>query len=150
MPNSAHLHLLTNHFPVIGLIIVFLVLLYGVFRKNNEIIRLSMILTIIIALITIITYTSGEKASQLIEGQEGVNEEMIDEHEEFAETAFLFMEILGGLSLVGLFLFKGNDTKKWMIGLVYMLLMLGVISMMGWTAHLGGQIKHPEMNEISK
>lgn len=150
MPNSAHLHLLTNHFPVIGLMIVFLVLLYGVFRKNNEIIRLSMILTIIIALITIVTYTSGDKAGQLIEGQDGVNEEMIDEHEDFAEIAFIFMEILGGLSLAGLFLFRGTDNRKWMIGLIYMLLMLGVISMMGWTSHLGGQIKHPEIIEVPR
>lgn len=150
MPNSAHLHLLTNHFPVIGLMIIFLVLLYGVFRKNNEIIRLSMMLTIIIALITIITYTSGDKAGQLIEGQEGVNEEMIDEHEDAAEFAFISMEVLGGLALVGLFLFKGSDSKRWMIGLVYMLLMLGVLSIMGWTSHLGGQIKHPEIIEVPK
>jgi uncharacterized membrane protein len=150
MPNSAHLHLLTNHFPVIGLMIIFLVLLYGVFRKNNEIIRLSMILTVIIALITILTYTSGEKASQLIEGQEGVNEEMIGAHEEFAEFAFIAMEVLGGLALAGLFLFRGSDTKRWLIGLVYMLMMLGVISIMAWTSHLGGQIKHPEINEVTK
>jgi uncharacterized membrane protein len=150
MPNSAHLHLLTNHFPVIGLIIIFLVLLYGVFRKNNEIIRLSMILTVIIALITILTYTSGEKAGQLIEGQEGVNEDMIEVHEEAAEFAFIAMEVLGGLAIVGLFLFKGAESKRWIIGLVYMLLMLGVIGIMAQTAHLGGQIRHPEINEVTK
>ncbi|HEX2787344.1 MAG TPA: DUF2231 domain-containing protein [Ignavibacteria bacterium] len=147
MPNSAHLHLLTNHFPVIGLIIIFLVLLYGVFRKNNEIIRLSMVLTVIIALITILTYTSGEKAEQLIEGQEGVNEEMIEEHEEAAEFAFIAMEVLGGLAIVGLFLFRGAESKRWIIGLIYMLLMLGVLGIMVQTAHLGGQIKHSEINE---
>lgn len=150
MPNSAHLHLLTNHFPVVGMIIVFLVLVYGIFRKQNEIIRLALMLTVLISLITIVVSNSGESASQLIEGEDGVNEEMIDPHEEMAEIASVVMYVTGGLCLVGLIIFRGEKRIPMLMSIVYLILMIGVISLMGYTAHLGGQIKHPEIIQESK
>jgi len=37
MPNSAHLHLILNHFPIIGTVIVILVLGYAVYANDERI-----------------------------------------------------------------------------------------------------------------
>ncbi|HRE40221.1 MAG TPA: hypothetical protein PLG90_02725 [Ignavibacteria bacterium] len=132
------------------MIIVFLVLVYGIFRKQNEIIRLALLLTVLISLITIVVSNSGEGASQLIEGEDGVNEEMIDPHEEMAEIAVIVMYITGGISLAGLIIFRGEKNIPLLMSIVYLILMISVISLMGYTAHLGGQIKHPEIIHQSK
>jgi len=57
--NLAHLHLLLNHFPIIGTIVglgLFLVSLVG---KNADLRRASLIVLAVIALVAIPTFFSG-------------------------------------------------------------------------------------------
>lgn len=145
MVNSAHLHLLTNHFPVIGTILIILVIAYGVIRKNKEVIRTALLLTVVVALITIVTYTSGEGAEDIVEGMDGVNEEYIHEHEDAALYAFYIMEFIGVVSLAGLIIFRNAEKfPAWFIA-VFMLLLLLNVGIMARTANLGGKIHHPEI-----
>ena len=52
MPNSAHLHLLLNHFPVIGTAGVLIFLLYAFASKNEKLKKFSLLVIILISLIT--------------------------------------------------------------------------------------------------
>jgi uncharacterized membrane protein len=149
MINSAHLHLLLNHFPVIGTIIIILVVGYGLIRKNKEIIKTGLIVTVIIAVISIFSYTTGEGAEDLVEGLDGVNEEYIDEHEDAALYGLILIETLGAFALLGLvFLNKKEKYPLWFISL-YLLLLLTTIAAMANIANLGGKIHHPEIIETS-
>ena len=147
MVNSAHLHLLTNHFPVIGTILVILVIAYGVIRKNNEVIRAALLLTIVVSLVTIVAYTSGEGAEDIVEGMDGVNEEYIHEHEDAALYAFYVMEFIGVVGLAGIVLFrKAEKFPTWFVAVFVLLLLLNV-GIMARTANLGGKIHHPEIED---
>ena len=143
--DSAHVHLLLNHFPVVGTIVVVLVFVYGLMIKNDAVVKAALVVTVILALITIPAYVSGDGAQQIIKGMDDVTEEYIDPHEDFALYAFIVMCILGVFSLIGLLLFRKEEKfPVWFKAVIFVLLM-AVSGMMGYTANLGGKIHHPEI-----
>jgi hypothetical protein len=142
MPNSAHLHLILNHFPVIGTMMVVLVLAYAVFINNDKIKKLGMFLLVLIGLITIPVFMTGDKAASIIKGNDGVLEEHIEPHEDFAKISMIAMEVTAGISLIALVLFRKERAVPVWFGLVLLLLIIGVNLMMVYTGHLGGRISH--------
>jgi uncharacterized membrane protein len=145
MPNSAHLHLILNHFPVIGTAFVVIVFGYGVFTNDDKIKKLGMFMLVLTGLITIPVFFTGDKAAGIIRGMEGVLEEHIEPHEEFAKISFIGMEITAFVALLGYFLFRSSKNIPVWFGILLLLLMLSVNSMMIYTSHLGGRISHYEL-----
>lgn len=141
MPNAAHLHLILNHFPIIGTVIVVIVLGYGIVINNDKIKKLGMGLIVLIGLISILVFTTGDKASGYIKGNEGVIEENIEPHEEFAKISMVAMEITAVFSLVGLIFFRNKLVPFW-YGIVLLVFLITVNSLMIYTGHLGGKISH--------
>lgn len=142
MPNSAHLHLILNHFPIIGTMMIILVLAYAVFINNDKIKKLGMFMLVLIGLITIPVFMTGDKAAGIVKGNEGVLEEHIEPHENFAKISMIAMEITAGISLLGLILFRKEKAVPVWFGAVLLLLIIGVNLMMVYTGHLGGSISH--------
>lgn len=62
MINWAHVHLIINHFPVAGVLGAMLLFLYGVVRKSREIKVVSLGVFVLLALITIPVFWTGEEA----------------------------------------------------------------------------------------
>src|ERR1700680_1480747 len=112
--NFAHLHLLLNHFPIIGTIIglgLFLVSLVG---KNDDLRRASLIVLSVMALLSIPTFFSGVGAQGAIKNAPGVSEALIERHEGAAIMALAFMEITGAFALVGLWhLHSSSHPARW-------------------------------------
>ena len=145
MPNSAHLHLLLNHFPVIGTAGVLIFLLYAFASKNEKLKKFSLLVIILISLITIPVFVSGNNAQGIVKGAEGIVEDNIPAHENFANKSFLAMEILGAFALAGLALFrKDKNIPLWFSAVIFVLL-LTVNGMMVYTSSLGGKITHYEI-----
>lgn len=142
MPNSAHLHLILNHFPVIGLMMVVLVLIYAVIINNDKIKKLGMFLLVLIGLITISVFMTGGKAASIVKGNDGITEENIEPHEDFAKTSMIAMEVTAGISLIALVLFRKEKAVPVWFGIVLLVLIIGVNLMMVYTGHLGGRISH--------
>lgn len=145
MFDGAQVHLLLNHLPILGIPFSLLLLLFGLWRKSIEIQKASMGALVLVGLLAIPVLKSGEAAEEIVEELPGISEMMIEEHEESAEIAFWFLEALAALSLGGLVYFRGpRKTPKWYA----MILLVGMIiggGLMARTAHMGGQINHPEI-----
>ena len=142
--NYAHLHLLLNHVPVIGSIVGLGLFLISFFGKNEDLRRSSYIIFAAIALLTIPTFLSGFGAQQMIKGP-GVSDALIRRHEGSALLSLWFMEVTGGLALIGLWKSQANARlPRWnVIGvLLFSLLTVGLMSRTGNT---GGDIRHPEV-----
>ncbi len=135
--SAVHIHLLLNHFSIVGFLIIFFIFLYGIYRKNEEIKFISLWFLIILSIITIIVYFSGHKAEELLENQ--LNKEYIEIHEEFALWTFILSIVLLLSSIVSLI------TKKFRI-FVFIILLLTIISS-SITGFYGGQIKHDEIRK---
>lgn len=143
--NVAHLHLILNHIPLIGVGFVTLLMVIALIRKSGELITVSLLLAVVVALSAIPVYLTGEPAEETVEDMQGVSEQIIDKHEEAAETAFIFLEVVGGIALITLI--GGRFNKKFGNALTIITL-AGLIAgggLVAWTANLGGKIHHPEV-----
>jgi uncharacterized membrane protein len=145
--NAAQIHLLLNHFPVLLPVVGAFLLLVGILFKLDWLKETAAWVFVLAALFAIPTFLSGEPAEEIVEKIQGVSRELIHEHEEMAEAALVAVEALGLSSLI---LVLGARFKKSFAALPALWLMLLGLSivtcgLMGWTAHLGGVIRHEEI-----
>jgi uncharacterized membrane protein len=144
--NFAHLHLLLNHFPIIGTMIGCALFLISFFGKNEDMRRASYILLATMALLTIPAFLSGFGAQIMIGRQPGVSDALIQRHEGSAMLALWFMEATGAFALVGLWQsHRSSRPTRWNIGTVFVLSIL-TMGLMARTGNTGGDIRHPEVN----
>lgn len=142
--NAAQIHLALNHAPLFLSLIGGGILLLGMIKKNESFKNLSLYFLIAAAVFTIPVFLTGEGTEELVENLPGVNETAIEEHEEMAKISLIIISIMGGLALIGLFIRnKASMTRVLFSGLV--LLSLASFVTMAQTAHLGGLIRHSEI-----
>lgn len=141
----AHIHLALNHVPVIGLPIVVLLLIWGLGRRNAELIRAAFGLLVLLALVTLVVQLTGEPAEELVEGLPGVLDSMVERHE---EAALIGTIGISGLALLALFgWWRSRGGRPLARGYAAVVLIGGVLlsGYFGWVANLGGQIRHSEI-----
>jgi uncharacterized membrane protein len=143
--NWAHVHLTINHFPVVGVFGAIALLIYSLLRKSEEVKLVSFGLFVLLALITLAVFFTGQAAEDTVKKLPGVTEAYIGRHEEMAELALVLIGTLGIASLAGLlFLRESGAIPKWIVVIV-LLLSLVTAAVVGLTANLGGQIRHTEV-----
>jgi uncharacterized membrane protein len=148
--NLAHLHLLLNHFPIIGTIVALGLLITSFIGKNDDLKRSSLIIFAAIALITLPAFFSGIGAQRVVRKDPLVSTAVIDRHEGAAILAMFLMLITGALALVELWKRRRIVTEKPWSGtllaiLIFSLLTTGVMARVGTT---GGDIRHPEIWDV--
>lgn len=145
--NGAQLHLLLNHFPVIVTLVALLVVIAGLFFKTAIVVRTGLYLGAVSAVLSIPAYLTGEPAEHFLKEFMNVTKGVIHSHEEFAETAFIALLVTGVICLGAIW----TEYKKSRLNPLFVWISLSglLISflMMGWTAHLGGLIRHEELRE---
>ena len=145
MVNWAHVHLMINHFPIVGVMGAVLLLLYALVRKSEEVTLVSLGAFVLVALITIPVYFTGELAEDAVKNLPGVTEKFIGRHEDIAFYALILMETLGILALAGLLLLRrSGKIPQWVISALLVLSLI-TTAVIGFTANLGGQIRHTEI-----
>ena len=145
--NLAHLHLVLNHFPIIGTVIGLGLFVVSFVGKNDDLKRASLIVLAAVALLALPTFFSGIGAQRAIGRDPAVSAVLIERHEGAAILAVFFMEIAGALALVGLWQDHRVSTGKrrtWnlMAILLFSVVTAGLMARVGTT---GGDIRHPEI-----
>lgn len=143
--NWAYVHLLINHIPVLGTVFGTLLLVFGLVKKSEAIKRVSLGIFVIIAVATVPVYFTGEPAEEIVEHLPGVEEPIIEEHEESALVAFIAAGILGVAAIGVLWRYHHADTIPKRFIIASLILSIVVFGLMIWTADLGGKIRHPEI-----
>lgn len=143
--NQAHLHLLLNHVPVIGAIFCLLLLLVALLRKSDELKRVSLGGLVLVSLLTIPAYLTGEPAEKVVEHLPGVSEALIESHEKAALVAFITLLATGIVALGGLIWSRRRTALPGAVVTVALLLTAVTVGLMAYTANLGGQIRHTEI-----
>lgn len=143
--NLTHLHLALNHIPVLGTAFALALLVFGIWRKSNELKKTALLTFVVIAITAVPAYLTGEPAEDGVEGLPGVSEAIIKQHEEAAGIAFACIGVLGVIALLGLLALRhGKAVPAWFAGLM-VIASLTVSGLMAWTANIGGQIRHTEI-----
>lgn len=143
--NEAHLHMVVNHFPIIGTIFGLGILIAGIVLKNKTIKNTAYCLFIVAAVFAAISMGTGEGAEEMVEDMPSVGKQIIHEHEEMAEKLALILYVLGAISLVGLYLNYKQHSKANLI--TYLALVIAVVGVLigkevGTT---GGEVRHTEI-----
>jgi hypothetical protein len=150
----AHIHLLLNHWPVIGAFIGLGLFLISLIANSNDLKQASLALFVLLALLAIPTYMSGNVAQDVLRGTEGLSDEVIRTHEGAAMVALIFIEITGLVALVGLWQFSRQSgplpapVARWNSPVV-LLLSIATVVCMSIAGNTGGAIHHPEIGQTT-
>lgn len=145
--NDVHLHLLVNHFPIIGLFFGFLILLFGILKNNPTLKSTTYIIFIFCTIMGKISMMTGGKAAQMTKTIEEISRDHIRTH---AGDASLFMKplyILGLVSIFGLVsIVKKRESEKFVS---YCVILIAAICMFlsKNVGTSGGEIRHIEIRE---
>ena len=143
--NDAHLHLVMNHFPIIGPILGFGILLTGIILKNNSVKNTAYVLFIVSAIFAAFSMGTGEGAEEIAEKLPGVTKQIIHEHEEMAEKLAIVLYLLGVISLGGLFLsYKKSAKVKWVSFAALVVAVVGIF-LAKEVGTSGGEVRHTEI-----
>jgi len=146
--NAAHLHLLVNHFPIIGVVVGLVILLCGYVFKSQLTKRIGNITLFFSALFVYPSFNTGEGAEELTEHLPGVNESLIEKHEELAEQMVNFVTILLPLLLVTFYAeWKQKSFLKY-VQLAVLVLALIVVAYGKLVGTSGGEIRHTEIRKV--
>jgi uncharacterized membrane protein len=143
--NSAHLHLIVNHLPIIFPIAGVIVLSVGIGFKTDMVKRTAYFLFTIGAVTAAMAMNSGEGAEEIVEELAGVSHKLIHEHEENAESMAILSYLLGIVSLSALWAsWKGKSFSN-LLSYIVFLIALVVVFLGKQTGTSGGEIRHPEI-----
>ncbi len=142
--NYPHLHLMLNHFPVVGTILAMLLLGWALLSRRRDYIRLSLVATLIASLSAVPAFLSGDEAHEQLEDVAGFDHDQIHEHERSADWALWIMLGTGALAAAGLWSSRGDRPVPRWSGTAAMAGLILSTSVLARTAWLGGEIRHPE------
>lgn len=143
-----HLHLLLNHVPVVGTMFALVTFAAALLIRESVSIKFALWVSAALALVAVAVYFTGGAAEEAVEKLAGVTESAIEQHEEAAEVTTVAMSVFGALSVAALLFFRKGPVPRWVAvsGLVGTVVLS---ALMGWTANLGGQIRHTEIRSAN-
>lgn len=142
--DAAHVHLMLNHLPVIGAPLLLLLLTVGLLRGSREIITVTLVLAVGLAIATGLIYLTGEPAEKLVEHTPWFRDALVETHEGHAALSLVAMLVTGGVAGLALALRRRPKVGVWLARATWCGLTLSTL-LLGWTAWSGGQIRHEEI-----
>ena len=144
--NDAHLHMVFNHFPIIGLFFGIGILAYGIIKKQAILVNTAYVMFIVCMIMAKATMMTGEGAEEIVE-ELGISHDLIHEHEEIAETFMKVLYALGILSILGLVANVKKHEKASFFSYVVLVLAIGTAVLSKSVGTSGGEIRHTEIRE---
>jgi hypothetical protein len=155
--DSAYLHLVTNHIPIIGIPFALIVLLLGIWRKSDELKAVALLAFAFLGLATLGVFLLGQGGEDFVEDLAGVSHDAIEDHEKMGLISLVAVGITAIFSAFGLIFYKGfsilkrrssDENSKLLFPnwLTFLVLLLAILSagILGYTGKLGGKIRHTE------
>ena len=149
--NDAYLHLVINHFPIFSMLFGLLILAWGLWKKQESIQKIALVLFVLGAITSYIAVETGEGAEDIVEDYvASISHDAIHDHEEAAEIAMWFSMVTGGLALIGLVVANYNLRYKNVLMGVLLIAATASVATLMYTAYEGGKIRHPEAHSTAK
>jgi hypothetical protein len=142
--DAAHIHLMLNHLPVIGAPLLLLLLTIGLLRRSGELVGVSLVLAVGLAIVTAAVYLTGEPAEEKVEHASWFRESLAETHEEQAEASLVTVLATGVAATAALVFRRRPRAGTRLAALTWAGLLLST-AMLGWTAWSGGKIRHEEV-----
>jgi uncharacterized membrane protein len=145
--NDAHLHMVVNHFPIIGTILGLGILIAGMVLKKITVKNTAYYLFVVAAVFAAFSMGTGEGAEELVEDMPSVGKQIIHEHEEMAENFAVVMYVLGFCSLLGIYFDYKNHVKAKLVAAVTLIIAIVSVIFGSLVGNSGGEIRHTEIRD---
>ena len=145
--NTAHLHLMFNHIPMVGLGFAILFNIIAIIWKSPELRKLSCWFYILVALSSVLAILTGDGAGEIIRTYPGISNDAIENHENWGYI-FFYVLLLNGALAIGALWFtrkKPDLMKKFNVAMLIIALVALVFAYQ--TGITGGKIRHPEIEQ---
>lgn len=143
--NPAHLHLMLNHLPVVGVPLLAALLCWALIRRSRELYRVALAASVGLAALTYPVFLTGEPAEERVEDASWVRERMVHDHEERAEAALIAVLVTGAMAGFGFWQTRGGRNPNFTVGGLTLAGLAVSAGLLGWTALAGGSIRHDEI-----
>ncbi len=137
--NAAHWHLMMNHFPVTGLLLGLLLWGLAFKTKRPELDRLVWIWFLLMGLLVGPVYLTGVSSHDMLHDVPGYAHDAIEAHEDWGKYTLFVLLGLSVMAVIGLI------RKTTWIQRIFPLIVLAGFAVALYTSHLGGLIRHPEI-----
>lgn len=143
--DPTHLHLLLNHFPTIGFIVGLTLFVAALIARSDHLRQASLAVLVMIALVTIPTYLTGNSAATQLQDAEDIAPALVQRHEGAAILALATIEVTGLLAWLALWRFR--RTARLGTGMTVVVLVSAALSLahVARAANMGGEIRHSEI-----
>jgi len=143
--NVSHLHLISNHIPTIGTVVVLALLTIAFFRRDENLKLVGLEALFVVAVLTLPVFISGAAAFTKLAKTPGVSQTAVRLHQDVAIYGFIWLEFAGFIGWLALWGARRHGRAS--NGLTIATFVLTVMSLivMGRAANLGGDIRHPEI-----
>jgi hypothetical protein len=139
-------HLMINHLPIFGMIVLFFLMSHAVIFKKEKLIKIYLWYFAATALITLPVFLTGDPSSEYLKTVfPNVNNELIENHETFGYISLIIALVLGISGLVALRYFKGKEILPSWFKYSYLIVAILSVLAISWTGKTGGEIRHTEI-----
>lgn len=142
--SAPHVHLILNHFPVVGVVAAAGLLTLAVVLRRDVLSRSGLWALTVSGVLAVPVYLTGTAAEDAVE-ELGVAESFIEAHEEAGLITLVALLVLGAVAASGLWLYRHRDRIPRKLVTAVWVLSLGGAVLVARTANLGGEIRHPEI-----
>ena len=143
--NTAHLHLMLNHLPVLGAPMLLALLAYGLGRRLPEVTRIALWCTAALGVVTMVVYLTGEPAEELVESLPTFDHDMVERHEAVALGTTAILVVTATLAAVALWAARRGGRLAATATRLVLAGLLADSAAVAATAWTGGPIGHPEI-----
>ena len=143
--NGAHFHLIFCHIPIIGAVFTIILILFGIYMKSKDLKIVSLWFSVIVGLFAVLAYVTGDSAAEIAKKINGITDSIIEPHEQWALYYFIFLIVIGVISLIALYLSRTSSEMlhKFVIIILVLTILSSVIAFE--TAYTGAKIRHTEI-----
>jgi hypothetical protein len=147
--NAIHVHLLVTHFPILGTLIGAFILWGGHALDQRPTRKIAYLLFIFCGVAAFISSASGEESASLLKHQTSFDPALIEAHQKYAGTAFVWSAILGAASMGAFWLEHKAPRYVRKTSLLLLIVAFANFSLLAWVGWQGGKITHDEIHRVN-
>jgi len=144
-----YLHMIINHFPIVGTIIGSILVIVGLVFKNEGVKISGLGIIVFAALMAVIAYLTGDSAENAVQNLPEIAESLINRHEDIATISMYLMIPSGLLAAMTLYsIWKKENSVVFLLVITLVFTLISAAAMV-FTGYTGGQIRHSEFRSDS-
>jgi uncharacterized membrane protein len=147
--NLAHIHIILNHVPSLGSIAGLLLLVAGIYKKNEGIKQFAFGVLVLITMAVLPTYITGAEAQRMVAKNPSYAAGMVQLHQNAAMITLLAMTAAGMFAWFGIWEYRRRARSGSLTTVATLITTMAAVACVLVTASIGGKISHPEIRDAA-